>query len=78
VLLSRYIVLNRVKQAKFALEAREKIISSIEPGVNVLLGRNGFGKSLLLRLLVGMITYDDDRLTGMLLNIDKEQELMVG
>ena len=129
MLLSRYIVLTRVKQANFALESREKIISSIdesrlrdvnyarqtqverdeyryknnlsavwtvkslqlqkasifpniswnfEPGVNVLLGRNGFGKSLLLRLLVGMITYDDDRLTGMLSNIDREQELMVG
>jgi predicted ATP-binding protein involved in virulence len=32
----------------------------LQPGVNVLLGRNGFGKSLLLRALVGMLQRDDD------------------
>lgn len=32
----------------------------IEPGVNVLLGRNGFGKSLLLRLLVGCLQREDE------------------
>jgi ABC-type multidrug transport system ATPase subunit len=129
VLFSRYITLTQFKQARFALEARAKIISSIdesrlrnisyarqaqverdeyrykdnllavwaikniemhktcifsdiswnlEPGVNVLLGRNGFGKSLLLRLLVGLMTYDDDRLTAMTSNSNPEQRLTVG
>jgi ABC-type multidrug transport system ATPase subunit len=122
-------MLARIKQARFAFEARKKIISSIdesrlrdvnyarqaqverdeyrykdnvsavwtiksielhktcifsdiswnlEPGVNVLLGRNGFGKSLLLRLLVGVITYDDDRLTAVLSDADPDQRLAVG
>jgi ABC-type multidrug transport system ATPase subunit len=51
---------------------------NLEPGVNVLLGRNGFGKSLLLRLLVGVITYDDDRLAAISSNMNPEQRLTVG
>jgi energy-coupling factor transporter ATP-binding protein EcfA2 len=50
---------------------------NLEPGVNVLLGRNGFGKTLLLRLLVGMLSYDDDRLGTMLSKPDAEQRLAV-
>jgi len=125
---SRGRMAGRIKEARFALGTREKIISSIddsrlrdatyarhtqaerneiryrrnlssvfsiktfrlhkasifsdvawnlEPGVNVLLGRNGFGKSLLLRLLVGMISNDDDQLTAMLSKPDEEQRLSV-
>ena len=36
---------------------------NFEPGMNVLLGRNGFGKSFLLRLLVATLTNETDRLT---------------
>lgn len=32
------------------------------PGINVMLGRNGYGKSYLLRLMVGLLSYDNDRL----------------
>lgn len=39
----------------------------LSSGINVLLGRNGYGKSYLLRLLVGLLSYDNDRL-GVLLH----------
>lgn len=35
---------------------------TLEPGVNVLLGRNGYGKSFLLRLMVALVTNDSERL----------------
>ena len=33
---------------------------NLQPGINVLLGRNGFGKTYLLRSLVALLQYDDD------------------
>jgi predicted ATPase len=48
---------------------------NLEPGINVLLGPNGFGKSFLLRLLVGMVSYDNDRLGKLLSNPDEDQRL---
>lgn len=35
---------------------------NFEPGVNILLGRNGYGKSFLLRLIVACLTNDTQRL----------------
>jgi tetratricopeptide (TPR) repeat protein/energy-coupling factor transporter ATP-binding protein EcfA2 len=43
--------------------------------VNVLLGRNGFGKSLLLRLTAGVLARDDDKLT-LLLSTSPEDQLL--
>jgi energy-coupling factor transporter ATP-binding protein EcfA2 len=50
---------------------------NLEPGINVLLGRNGFGKSFLLRLLAGMVSYDNDRLAKLLSHPDDDQRLVV-
>ncbi len=47
----------------------------LEPGVNVLLGRNGYGKSYLLRLLAGMVIYDNDRFGKLLSNSDDDPQL---
>lgn len=38
---------------------------NFEPGVNVLLGRNGFGKSFLLRVLACMLAQDAERLAAL-------------
>ena len=38
----------------------------LSPGINILLGRNGYGKSYLLRLLVGLLSYENDRLADLL------------
>ena len=37
----------------------EALSWNLQPGVNVLLGRNGFGKTYLLRALVALLQYDD-------------------
>jgi|GEM_PF-2901147 len=47
------------------LEAREmvlfpKVVWNLQPGVNVLLGRNGYGKSLILRTLAGTLQNEED------------------
>jgi ABC-type multidrug transport system ATPase subunit len=38
----------------------------LQPGINVLLGRNGYGKSVLLRALAGLLQHDEE-VTGSLL-----------
>ncbi|HXD29844.1 MAG TPA: AAA family ATPase [Pyrinomonadaceae bacterium] len=38
----------------------------LQPGVNVLLGRNGYGKSLILRMLAGTLQNDDEVLKTLL------------
>jgi ABC-type multidrug transport system ATPase subunit len=53
------------------------LLWNLAPGVNVLLGRNGFGKSLLLRLMVGMMTYDHDRLSALLTDSSPDQHLTI-
>ena len=42
----------------------KEILWSPAPGINVMLGRNGYGKSYLLRLMVGLLSYDNDQLVG--------------
>lgn len=39
-----------------------------QPGVNVLLGRNGYGKSLLLRTLAAIVQHEEEILKGLLRN----------
>jgi ABC-type multidrug transport system ATPase subunit len=39
---------------------------TLEPGVNVLLGRNGYGKSFLLRILVSLVSNDAERLNQLI------------
>lgn len=41
------------------------------PGINVMLGRNGYGKSYLLRLMVGLLSYDNDRLAELVGNMGR-------
>jgi ABC-type multidrug transport system ATPase subunit len=45
-----------------------------QPGVNVLLGRNGFGKSLLLRALAGTLQNDEEVLANLLRPNPKSDE----
>lgn len=40
------------------------------PGINVMLGRNGYGKSYLLHLMVGLLSYDNDRLAELVGSMD--------
>lgn len=35
------------------------------PKINIILGRNGYGKSYLLRLVIGLLSYDNDRLSDL-------------
>ena len=37
----------------------ERLNWNVTPGINVLLGRNGYGKTLLLRSLLALLQYDD-------------------
>jgi ABC-type multidrug transport system ATPase subunit len=55
----------------------ENLSWGFEPGVNVLLGRNGYGKSYLLRLLVGALANDNDRLTRLLPPAADKQRITV-
>jgi ABC-type multidrug transport system fused ATPase/permease subunit len=50
---------------------------NLEPGINVLLGRNGFGKSFLLRLLVGMLSNDVERLRELVPDASKPPRMLV-
>jgi hypothetical protein len=38
----------------------ERLRWNVTPGINVLLGRNGYGKTLLLRSVLALLQYDDD------------------
>jgi ABC-type cobalamin/Fe3+-siderophores transport system ATPase subunit len=49
----------------------------LTPKINVLLGRNGYGKSLLLRLMTGMLSYDDDQLAVLLSDSGEDRRLTV-
>ena len=53
------------------------LIWTMEPGVNLLLGRNGYGKSFLLRLLVSMLSNDAERLNQLAPPDDPSQRLRV-
>ena len=55
----------------------ENLSWGFEPGVNVLLGRNGYGKSFLLRLLVGALANDNDRLARLLPGDNDKQRIRV-
>ncbi len=48
---------------------------NFEPGMNLLLGRNGYGKSFLLRLLVGLLTYNNDRLRALMPDASKDARM---
>lgn len=52
-----------IKQLGFSNAGIFKDVSwQLSPGINVMLGRNGYGKSYLLRLMVGLLSYDNERL----------------
>lgn len=50
---------------------------TFRPGVNVLLGRNGYGKSLILRLLAAVLQRDDEKSQDLLVNSKSLIELSV-
>ena len=53
-----------LEEASFVnLKAFSTISWDIQPRVNILLGRNGYGKSYLMRLLVALLQHDGERLS---------------
>ncbi|MCP4566709.1 MAG: AAA family ATPase [FCB group bacterium] len=50
---------------------------AFRPGVNVLLGRNGYGKSLILRTLAALLQRDDERSQDLLKNSNSAIELTI-
>jgi predicted ATP-binding protein involved in virulence len=56
--LNSTLVLQKIKVSEMPLFPRAEW--NLQPGVNVLLGRNGYGKSLMLRTLTGVLQHDED------------------
>jgi predicted ATPase len=50
---------------------------TFRPGVNILLGRNGYGKSLILRTLTALLQRDDDKSQDLLIDSRSSVELSI-
>ncbi|MFT4927088.1 MAG: energy-coupling factor transporter ATP-binding protein EcfA2 [Phenylobacterium sp.] len=50
----------------------------LSPHINIMLGRNGFGKSYLLHILVALLSYDNDRVRELIGNDNTLADLKLG